>query len=85
MLKSLAKIQRPLVEFDPENIEHRRYYKKFLQTNAWRHCPYQWQIDDYSVDVVHYINKKLIEYYIKNDTELIAKKKQSTKPKKATL
>lgn len=77
MLNSLSKIQRPFIEFDPSNPGHRLDYKKFLQTHAWKHCTHQWLIDDHSVDVVHFINKKLIEYYISADSALV--KKRTTK------
>jgi len=73
MLKTFSKIQRPYVEFDPTNVDHRQHYKKFLQTNTWSHCPCQWFIDDYSVDVVHFINNKIVEYYISTDSALVTK------------
>jgi hypothetical protein len=74
MLNSLSKIQRPYIEFDPTNPDHRLNYKKFLETRAWKHCQYQWLIDDNSVDVVHFINKKLVEYYVSTDSALVKKR-----------
>lgn len=76
MLKTFAKFLRPAVKFDPSNVEHRKCFKKFLQTNSWKSCPYIFIIDDNSVDVVHYINRVLVEYYIKQDQSLVAKPKE---------
>lgn len=75
MINSLQKAQRPFVVFDPANLEHRRYYKKFMVKSTWHGCPYQWIIDDYSTDVVTYVNRKLLAYYVKLDDTLVNKRK----------
>jgi hypothetical protein len=78
MLKSLAQ-QRPIVIFDPKNKEHRELFNIFLRTTSWKNCPYQWAIDDDSLDVVHCINKKLLTYYIGQEfTKKVVK--TATKP-----
>ncbi len=63
MSKTLLKSTRPFVCFDPADSDHRRYFYNFQKTNSWRGCPYQWIIEDESLDVVHYISKKLVDYY----------------------
>jgi len=76
MLKTLVKHQRPFVIFDPKNTEHRTLYYRFLKTQSWKHSPYQWAIDDDSLDVIHSIQKKLIDYYTALEFKSVAKKQQ---------
>jgi hypothetical protein len=77
MLKSLVH-QRPVVIFDPSNREHRDLFYTFIRTVSWKHCPYQWAIDDDSLDIVHCINKKLLTYYISQE---FVKKPAKPKPR----
>jgi hypothetical protein len=63
--------------FDPANAEHRELFHKFLKTQSWAHCPYQWAIDDDSMDVVHCLSKKLMSFYL--NSEFVVKK-----PRKST-
>lgn len=55
---------RQSVVFDANNAKHRKFYHEFVKTKAWGSCPIQWLIDDESIDVVHNINNKLIEFYL---------------------
>ena len=80
MLKSFVLGQRPVRIFDATNAEHRSLYYKFSNTKSWKLCPYQWVIDDDSVDVVHNMSKKMLKYY--TDREFVVKKPQETKYKK---
>ena len=76
MLKSFVKHQRPTKIFDPTDKEHRELFQKFLKTKSWVHCPYQWAIDDDSLDVVHCIGKKIMAYYLAG--EFVVKKPRKT-------
>jgi hypothetical protein len=67
---SLSMACRPYMQFDVENIEHRRYVSEFLKTMSWKNCPYQWRIDDSSLNLYHYFQKKLLEHYMKTDVEI---------------
>ena len=67
MLKSFVLIQRPFAIFDPANKEHRELFNKFQKTQSWSHSPYQWTIEDDSTNLVHFLHKKLIEYYMKQE------------------
>jgi hypothetical protein len=67
---SLSMACRPYMHFDAKNIEHRRYITTFLKTMSWRNCPYQWKIDDSSLNLHYYFQKKLLEFYISKDTEI---------------
>jgi hypothetical protein len=74
MLKSFIRYQRPAKIFDPSNPEHRQLFYKFQKSQSWAHCPYQWAIDDDSLDIVHCMSKKLVAYYL--NAEFVAKKPQ---------
>ena len=64
MLKSFVRHTRQVKIFDPTDSEHREYFYKFIRTNSWQTCPYQWAIDDDSLDIVHCINQKLLKFYM---------------------
>ena len=76
MLKSFILHQRPVQIFDPSNLEHRQLFYKFQTTQSWAHCPYQWAIDDDSLDVVHNMSKKLVAYCLA--AEFVVKKPRKT-------
>ena len=80
MLKSFVLGQRPVQIFDAANAEHRDLYHKFTKTKSWKLCPYQWVIDDDSMDVVHNMSKKMLKYY--TDQEFAVKKPPKTSHKK---
>jgi hypothetical protein len=79
-MRSFILKSRPFVVFDANNQEHRSLYNKFLKTHSWKHCPYQWLIDDTSLDVVHNINSKMLKYYM--NAEFSTKKTKKSTPKK---
>jgi hypothetical protein len=83
MLKSFV-AQRPFALFDPANAEHRAYFYHYLKNSSWGNCPYQWFITDDSVDVVYYINKLMVSYYMNNEfvKKVVAKKPRSAVSKK---
>jgi hypothetical protein len=66
--------------FDAANAEHRSLYHKFASTKSWKSCPYQWALDDDSIDVVHNMSKKMLKYY--TDLEFNVKKPRKTSAKK---
>jgi hypothetical protein len=79
MLKSFVLSTRPFLIFDPKNPEHRDIFNKFQRTQSWQHSPYQWTIDDDSTNLVHYLNKKLVAYYLSTEFDKPARTKR-TKP-----
>lgn len=80
MLKSFVLHQRPFKIFEPANAEHRAIFHKYQVTHSWQHSPYQWTIEDDSTNLDHFINRKLLNYYMSQE---FAKKKapQVSKPR----
>lgn len=66
---------RPLVAFDPENKDHRRWYHQFVQDKGWGHCPVRFICpNDIGHDLTIMIRNLLIDYYV--NKEFVAKKQQ---------
>ena len=50
--------------FDPSNKDHRRYYHEFITKGTWGRCPVRFIIDDDAGDLVTFIQRKLVDYYV---------------------
>jgi hypothetical protein len=72
----LARIQRPVVQFDPANPEHRCLYNKFLQTRAWSHSPVRFALHEDFIELPHYLNMLLLQWYMSRDQQLIRKNRE---------
>lgn len=70
---------RPFARFDPADAEHRRYFRDFLRDNSWKDCPLRFLIEDYSENVVYYIHKKLLDYYISKEFDVVKKPRNVVK------
>lgn len=66
MLNSILKF-RPLVAFDENNAEHRRHYWNFVNSRSWGNCPVRFVIQDESGDLITYINRKMLDYYLRQE------------------
>lgn len=67
----LTNANRPTVEFDVNDVEHRRQYLMFIQTNSWSKCPVRFKVDPQYTDVVSMINAKISEFYLSNDAKVV--------------
>lgn len=64
-MSKLEYLQRPLVAFDPNNKDHRRYYAEFLAYGGWGRCPVRFIVpEDIGMDLPSMIKNRLIEFYI---------------------
>jgi len=61
---------RKVIEFDPQNAQHRSWYKTFLDTRAWSHCPVIFNRGRDFSELPHYLNTVLIAYYMNKDHEI---------------
>jgi len=66
-MSQLALHNRPWVVFDPDNNEHRRWYANFVETGTWGRCPVRFVISDDHGNLVTMIQRKLVEYYVKQE------------------
>ncbi len=66
---------RPLVAFDPNNKDHRRYYAQYLETQTWGRCPVRFIVpEDHGGDLISMIKNSLIQYYIEREFRIKAKR-----------
>lgn len=64
-MSKLEYLQRPLVAFDPNNKDHRRYYAEFLAYGGWGRCPVRFIVpEDVGMDLPSMIKNRLIDFYI---------------------
>ncbi len=67
---------RPLVAFDPNNKDHRRFYAEFVNTSSWGSCPVRFIVpEDHGGDLVSMIKNSLINYYVEREFQFKKKKK----------
>jgi hypothetical protein len=66
----LQRNQRPLVQFDPANVEHRRLYRQFLKTGTWSKSPVQFTLHEDFLELPHYLNTLMIQWYMDRDMKL---------------
>ena len=87
---------RPLVAFDPNNKDHRRWYYEFLEYRGWGKCPVRFICtEDHGSDLTVMIRNALVEYYVNKEfkpksestlrtivNKLVAQKKPKTVDKR---
>jgi hypothetical protein len=72
---------RPIIAFDENNLEHRRYFSDFIKRKTWGYCPVRFMADDVNNDLVSHINRKMLDYYITKEFNCENTLKAKTKPK----
>ena len=75
---------RPMVAFDVTNPQHRRYFAEFVKYNTWGRCPVRFLAESLDMDLVSYINNKMLKYYVQQEFEIGKAKvrvKNKAKPK----
>ena len=60
---------RPFVAFDVNNTEHRKYFAEFVKYNTWGRCPVRFVAESLDLDLVSYINHKMLNYYVNKEFE----------------
>lgn len=73
---------RPLVAFDPNNKDHRRWYHQFLEKRSWGYCPVRFICpNDTGLDLTIMIRNQLVEFYVQKEFSQKVKKTVDKKPK----
>lgn len=75
-MPKLAMFGRPYVIFNPENVDHRRWFAEFNRTQSWGKCPVRFVVDDdVDANLTGLMQRKIVEYYAEKEfgeTEKIA-------------
>ena len=67
-MSRLEYLARPLVAFDPNNKDHRRYYAEFLEFGGWGMCPVRFICPEDSGDnLPAMIQHSLIYFYVERE------------------
>lgn len=67
MTSRIEYYNRPLVAFDPENKNHRRWFAEFNEHRTWAKCPVRFIVTDDAGDLVTLIQRQLIQFYVKKE------------------
>jgi hypothetical protein len=64
-MSRLEYLARPLVAFDPNNKDHRRYYWEFMAFRGWGSCPVRFICtEDHGDNLPAMIQRIMVEYYV---------------------
>lgn len=58
---------RPWTVFDPADQQHRSWYHEFVQHGTWGRCPYRFIVPDDHGNLITMIQRKLVEYYVRQE------------------
>ena len=64
-MSKLEYLARPLVAFDPQNKDHRRYYAEYLEYKGWGACPVRFICtEDHGDNLPAMIQRIMVDYYV---------------------
>jgi len=64
-MSRLEYLARPLVAFDPNNKDHRRYYWEFMAYRGWGSCPVRFICtEEHGDNLPSMIQRMMVEYYV---------------------
>jgi hypothetical protein len=76
---------RPLMSFDVNNPEHRKWFAEFVKYRTWGRCPVRFLSESLDQDLVSYIEGKMLGYYVEqefsNAKQAKTKNTKKSKPK----
>lgn len=75
---------RPIIAFDVNNPDHRRWYADFVKFGGWGKCPVRFLAESLELDLVTFVEKKMLAYYVQREFENENKVKTKKKPKPKT-
>jgi hypothetical protein len=77
---------RPIVAFDENSAEHRRWFAEFVKYRTWGRCPVRFMADSLETDLVSHIEHKMLHYYVTKEFEsgkVKSKSRTKSRAKKA--
>jgi hypothetical protein len=70
---------RPIVAFDANNPEHRRYYRQFIDKRSWGTCPVRFMAESLNTDLLSHINREMLSWYVKHEFKNATSKNKNAK------
>ena len=74
--------RKPVIAFDPENKQHRKYWAMFLRDKSWVNIPVRFAFTENVHDIAYMINRQLAEYYVTKEFKSVVNQPQETVAKK---
>ena len=65
---------RPWAEFDPTDVDHRRWYAEFLQNGNWSSCPVRFVDPTDCGNLAMAMQASLVRYYTSKEFKKLPKK-----------
>ena len=56
--------ERPIIEFEASNSEHRKYFADFIRRKSWGYIPVRFAVRGSRTDLVTQIERDLVDYYV---------------------
>ena len=75
----LFRNSRPLITFDVNNPDHRRWFAEFVKYRTWGKSPVRFLTESLDQDLVSYIETKMLGYYVKQEFSNGKTKNKNTK------
>jgi hypothetical protein len=75
---------RPIIAFDPTNADHRKWFAEFIKYKGWGRCPVRFMAESLEIDLVTFIEHKMLAYYVQQEFENANKRKIKQKPRAKT-
>ena len=70
---------RPIVAFNANDPEHRRYYRQFIETRSWGTCPVRFMVESLNTDLLSHINREMLSWYVKHEFKIAKPKNKTSK------
>ena len=78
-MSRLEYLARPLVAFDPNNKDHRRWYWEFLAYKGWGKCPVRFICtEEHGDNLPSMIQRMVVDYYVNREFKPKAQSKLGT-------
>jgi hypothetical protein len=55
---------RPIIEFEANNAEHRKFFADFIKRKSWGYIPVRFAVRGSRTDLVTQIERDLVDYYV---------------------
>lgn len=75
---------RPIIAFDPTNADHRRWFAEFIKYKGWGRCPVRFMAESLEIDLVSFIEHKMLAYYVQQEFKNANKRKVKQKSRAKT-
>ena len=69
---------RPIVAFDVHNADHRKWFAEFIKYRGWGKCPVRFMAESLEIDLVTFIEHKMLAYYVQQEFKNGKTKKKPT-------